>query len=140
MTIKVNSAFGVDMLTQMLPYSTGVSPRLEIYSGVMPDVDDAFVYAPANYAAQRLGQTALNAFSLQMLNGVMRFNQIPAAFAATAGGTATWFAMYHNSSNSRAILGTITDSADGTGVLILDTVTIINGQNINVLDVGIRLG
>lgn len=137
MTLKVNQNFLNSFLGgHANALQLGSTPKLEIFSGVMPEVTDSFSFAPANYSAQRLGLAGT--LTLQTVNGAIRFNQIPAAFNGTASGVAAWFALYNSSTASRCIIGTITSAADGTGVLLLENVNVVSGQPIVVTDLGVR--
>lgn len=112
--------------------------KLDIFSGTIPTVDSNFTFDPTAYASQKLlGYTT--GFTLQNSNRTMRFATVPPAANATGTGTATWFALYNSTTAANAILGTITDQGDGTGVLILQSVNCVTGQPVNVIEIGIRL-
>lgn len=142
MALQVNASFINQLFNSFLNSNVlGANPKLEIFKGEIPEVDGNFVFNSANYTADKLAQ--LNGFNLQILNRTIRFGTAPPApINATATGTASWFALSNSSSPTyagNAILGTITNQIDGTGVLILENVNLIQDVPFNTIEIGIRV-
>lgn len=135
MTLQVNNAFTSELVTDIINAIQSSGLHLDIFSGTIPDVDVNYTFTATNYSAQKLVGYTNTQFSLQNVSGVLRFNIMPPQINATASGTATWFALYNGTS---AVIGTITDQTDGTGVLLLQSTNIVSGSPVNVLELGVR--
>lgn len=143
MTLQVNSQFITDFFAGFLGTTglgTSTNSRISIFSGAIPDVTTGFVFAAANYDAQKLA--VASSFTLQNTNRTIRFNAVPTPNNAIKTGTATWFALFNSSTTTyagNAILGTITDQVDGSGVLVLESVNLVLGAPVNIIELGIRI-
>lgn len=76
--------------------------------------------------------------SIQLINGVLRISSPPIAYPALETGKATWFALTGTSSNAYTIMGSVTDQADGSGLLILQSTDLFKDQPVQVLEFGLR--
>lgn len=125
--------------TYMYPF--GSSDLIYIFSGSMPEVDENFIFALANYADQQLAAfTPINQLRIST-PPILEFSSSPASISAiaTKTGTAAWFAIVDQSYRDVAIIGTLTDNVQNTDVLLMETVSVIEGQSAILIDLRIDL-
>ena len=105
---------------------TGVSAKLEIYSGAMP----------SNCAAATTG-TLLAEFDLASdwaaaaSGGAKALNNLPLSTTGAAAGTAGYFRLFKSDGTTCQIQGTVTATGGG-GDMILDNTSIASGQTVTV--------
>ena len=110
----------------------GTTFTLEIYSGAMPTT-----YVQANAQSQLLAKTPSSVSFSSTSPGIFKNTAAIPAFNATATGTATWFAIYNGANNY--IMGDLTDAGPNIAPLYINSVNLVSGSPVNVIQFGIKL-
>lgn len=122
-------------------YIFGSSDFIHIFSGQMPEVDENFVFNSSNFIDNRL--TTFNLSNQLQVNpiSVLGLTSTPASISATAAktGIATWFALIDSGYPDCAIIGTLTDNVENNDVLLLETVNVVQGQPVIIIDFRISM-
>ena len=99
-----------------------VATTLNIYSGVIPDVNSSFVFNKANYQSQLLATLVMPYLNNSSQPTKLSNNGTP-SFDGLAEGTATWFCLT-NAAGAGYLLGTLSSDPATKAPLLIDNVNI----------------